>query len=250
MIVTFNQIKVLFLSLALPTLVLSIQVKSDQHRYACGQRPINGIGVITSGQSTWPGQFPWHAALYRTKGLGSEYICGGFTIADRIVITAAHCVTAPNGYQVVASTISVRLGLYELLRMTKNTQEHRVERVYRHPNYTASSYKHDIALLLLRTVIEFNDYIQPICLWDQEKYGPGETLVGIVSGWGITEYDTLADDLKSARLPMVSLLECLESDRDLFSQAIFDGMFCAGVANSKLNTVRKRCSKFCVILYT
>nr|XP_019529528.2 ovochymase-2-like isoform X1 [Aedes albopictus] len=232
MIATFNQIKVLFLSLALPVSVLSVQVKSDQHRYACGQRPINGIGVITSGQSTWPGQFPWHAALYRTKGLGSEYICGGFTIADRIVITAAHCVTAPNGYQVVASTISVRLGLYELLRMTKNTQEHRVERVYRHPNYTASSYKHDIALLLLRTVIEFNDYIQPICLWDQEKYGPGETLVGIVSGWGITEYDTLADDLKSARLPMVSLLECLESDRDLFSQAIFDGMFCAGIANS------------------
>ncbi|XP_021696909.1 transmembrane protease serine 9 [Aedes aegypti] len=227
----FTRINFFFLTITLPA-VLSVQVKSNQHRYACGQRPINGIGVITSGQSTWPGQFPWHAGLYRTKGLGSEYICGGFIITDRFIVTAAHCTTAPNGYQIVPNGISVRLGMYELLSMTKNTQEHRVEKIYRHHNYTTSSYMHDIALLLLRTVVEFNDYIQPICLWEQEKYGPGEGLVGLVSGWGITEYDMLADKLKAARLPMVGVLECLESDRDLFSQAIFDGMFCAGLTNS------------------
>ncbi|XP_062551185.1 transmembrane protease serine 9-like [Armigeres subalbatus] len=228
---TFTLVELLFLLFPLPS-ALSIQVKSDQHRYACGRRPINGVGVITSGQSTWPGQFPWHAALFRTKGLGSEYICGGFIVTDRIVLTAAHCATATNGYQIAPSSVSVRLGLFELLSMTKNTQEHRVERIYRHHDYNASSYRHDIALLLLRTILEFNDYVQPICLWEDGKYGPGDNLVGIVSGWGITEYDMLADELKSARLPMVSVLECLESDRDLFSQAIFDGMFCAGLTNT------------------
>lgn len=64
-----------------------------------------------------------------------------------------------------------------------------------------------------------------------QKFGRGEDLVGIVSGWGLTEYDVLADELKSARMPMVGYLECLESDRDLFSHVIFDGMFCAGLTN-------------------
>lgn len=223
---------ILLLPFILPA-VLSIQVKSDQHRYSCGQRPINAVGVITAGQSTWPGEFPWHASLHRTKGLGSEYICGGFIASDRIVITAAHCVTAPNGYQVVPNVLSVRLGLYELLSMTRNTQEHRVQRIQRHDNYTGMSYKHDIALLFLKTIVEFGDYVQPICLWELRKYGQGDNLVGIVSGWGLTEYDVLADRLKSARMPMVDYLECLESDRDLFSQVIFDGMFCAGLTNGE-----------------
>lgn len=230
MAVAFAGLSPVLLLLVLPQ-VLSIQVQSDQHRFSCGQRPISAVGVITAGQSTWPGEFPWHASLHRTKGLGSEYICGGFIASDRIVITAAHCVTAPNGYQVVSNVLSVRLGLYELSSMTRNTQEHRVQRIQRHDNYTGTSYKHDIALLFLRTVVEFSDYVQPICLWELQKHGRGEDLVGVVSGWGLTEYDVLADRLKSARMPMVGYLECLESDRDLFSQVIFEGMFCAGLTN-------------------
>lgn len=223
----------LLLLLTIPIGSFALQAKSDEHRYRCGQRPINTIGVITSGQSARPGEFPWHAAIYRTQQLGSAYICGGFLVSDLMVITASHCVTATNGYQVVANAISVRLGMFNLLTVNRNTQEHRVEKIYRHENYTASSYRHDIALLLLQTVAEFNEYVQPICLWNTEEYGEGRDLLGYVSGWGLTEYDSLANTLKSAMIPMVSFLECLESDRNLFAEVLFDGMFCAGLRNGK-----------------
>ncbi|XP_058819332.1 ovochymase-2-like isoform X2 [Topomyia yanbarensis] len=210
----------------------AIQVKTDQSdRYRCGQRPINTVAVITAGQTTQPGEFPWHAAIYRMEQLGSSYICGGFLISDRMTITAAHCVTNPNGFKVVPSGISVRLGMFELITVSKSTQEHRVEKIYRHENYTASSYRHDIAVLLLHTIAEFNEYIQPICLWDTNEYGDGGELVGVVAGWGLTEYEMLASTLKSTEMPMVSFLECLDGDRNLFSQVLFDGMFCAGLRN-------------------
>ncbi|XP_053695589.1 transmembrane protease serine 9-like isoform X2 [Sabethes cyaneus] len=210
----------------------ALQVQSDQYRHQCGQRPIQSVGVITAGRATYPGEFPWHAAIYRVQLLGSSYVCGGFLISDRIVATAAHCVTdQENGFLITAGGVSVRLGMFELLTVSRNTQEHRVGKIYRHENYTASSYRHDIALLVLQTVVEFNAYVQPICLWDVQRFGGGFELTGVVSGWGLTEYDVLANVLKSAKLPMVSFLECLQSDRDLFSQILYEGMFCAGLRN-------------------
>ncbi|XP_055545398.1 ovochymase-like isoform X2 [Wyeomyia smithii] len=210
----------------------TIQVKSDQHQYRCGQRPIQSVGVITAGRTARPGEFPWHAAIYRMQQLGSSYICGGFLVSDRVLATAGHCVTDPeNGFLVSASGLAVRLGMFEMLTVSRNTQEHRVYRIYRHENFTASSYRHDIALLILHTMVEFNAYVQPICLWDVERFGEGSGLVGFVTGWGLTEYDLLANVLKSAKIPMVGMLECLESDRDLFSQVLYEGMFCAGSKN-------------------
>ncbi|EDS44459.1 coagulation factor X [Culex quinquefasciatus] len=230
---------ILSLQVLLPVIAAALQPKATDHLFRCGQRPANSIGVITSGQSTWPGQFPWHAALYRRQLVGSEYICGGFLVSDRVVVTAAHCVTAPNGYQMVPEALSVRLGVYELLAMTRNGQEHRVERVYRHEDYVASSYRQDVAVLMLQTVVEFTRFVQPVCLWNVEEFGAGLDLVGTVSGWGLTEYDVLANSLKSARLPMVSYLDCLEKDRDVFAPVLFDGMFCAGLDNGEV-AVSKR----------
>ncbi|XP_038106786.1 ovochymase-2 [Culex quinquefasciatus] len=222
---------ILPLQLLLPVIAAALQPKATDLLFRCGQRPANSIGVITAGQSTWPGQFPWHAALYRRQLLGSEYICGGFLVSDRVVVTAAHCVTAPNGYQMVPEALLVRLGVHELLAMSRDGQEHRVERVYRHEEYEGSSYRHDVAVLMLQTVVEFTRFVQPVCLWNVGEFGTGLDLVGTVSGWGLTEYDVLANSLKSARLPMVSYLDCLEKDRDVFAPVLFDGMFCAGLDN-------------------
>ncbi|XP_058446760.1 coagulation factor VII-like [Malaya genurostris] len=202
---------------------------TDGHR--CGQRPVNAIAVITAGQTTRSGEFPWHAAIYLVERLRSSYICGGFLISDRITITAAHCVTNHNGFELSPSGLSVRLGMFELLTLSKTTQEHRVEKIHRHGNYSASSHRHDIAVLLLHTVAEFNEHVQPICLWNNKEHGEGEALVGAVAGWGLTENDTLASTLKATKIPMVSFLECLDSDRNLFSHVLFDGMFCAGLRN-------------------
>ena len=50
-------------------------------------REIQGDGRIYGGRDVEAGQWPWQASL-QVRG---RHICGGALIADRWVITAAHC---------------------------------------------------------------------------------------------------------------------------------------------------------------
>ncbi|XP_058058302.1 uncharacterized protein LOC131209286 isoform X2 [Anopheles bellator] len=201
--------------------------------FRCGQRPIGAPGSITSGTASWPGQFPWHVALWHhaVQQLATiAYACGGFIVGPRAIITAAHCVTSRSGYQMAANELTVRVGLYELLAMARHSQEHRVQSVHRHGNYSSGSPRHDLAMLTLRTVLEFDEFVQPVCL--STGPGPGsERIYGFVSGWGLTEGDVLPRTLQFAAMPVVSPLQCLASDPPLFSQVLYEGMFCAGWEN-------------------
>ncbi|CAG9831447.1 unnamed protein product [Diabrotica balteata] len=49
--------------------------------------------LISHGEPTREGEFPWHAALYYTKGTDLTYICGATLISKYHLITVAHCVT-------------------------------------------------------------------------------------------------------------------------------------------------------------
>ncbi|XP_055590228.1 serine protease 55-like [Uranotaenia lowii] len=215
----------------LSQIVHPLVVKQNDPGYRCGQRPINHLNTIISGQNSWPGQFPWHLGLFELQQLGSSYLCGGFLVSDRLALTAAHCVTAPNGFQIAPEVLFIRLGLVELMTVNRNTQEHRVQAVHRHESFSATSYKHDVAILMLQTIVEFDDFVQPVCLWSNFEHGKATEMSGYVSGWGLTEYRRLANKLKTASFPMVSTLECLESDRPLFGQLLYPGMFCAGSRN-------------------
>ncbi|XP_049536844.1 polyserase-2-like [Anopheles darlingi] len=226
------------LLLLLLTIILARLITVEAVR--CGQRPIAAPGTITSGEPSWPGQFPWHAAVWhRTQQLmlATAYACGGFIVGPRAIITAAHCVTAPSGYQMAANELTVRVGLYELLAMARHSQEHPVQVVHRHARFSSGSPHHDLALLTLRTLIEFDAFVQPICLprpADDALSGHlnnGVVVYGIVSGWGLTEGDGLARTLRMSTMPTVSHLQCLASDPILFAPVLYEGMFCAGWKN-------------------
>uniref|UniRef100_A0A8D8RLH0 Peptidase S1 domain-containing protein n=1 Tax=Cacopsylla melanoneura TaxID=428564 RepID=A0A8D8RLH0_9HEMI len=69
--------------------------------------------LVTNGQKTARGQWPWHAALYKTEGINLSYICGGSLITSMYVITAAHCVTKkPYDKPVDSDTLVIYLGKY------------------------------------------------------------------------------------------------------------------------------------------
>ncbi|XP_053665500.1 ovochymase-2-like [Anopheles marshallii] len=217
--------------LALLSLAIHWRIDPIAADSVCGQRPIAAPGTITYGTSSWPGQFPWHVALYRTEQhLSISYACGGFIVGERVVITAAHCVTAPSGYQLAADELIVRAGLYDLLALARHSQEHRVGKIHRHDNFTVGSPRHDLALLSLRTVVEFGEFVQPICLPERENALQGVEF-GSVAGWGLTELDVPARTLRSSAMPVVSYIRCLESDSSLFGPVLYDGMFCAGWEN-------------------
>uniref|UniRef100_A0A182RU96 Peptidase S1 domain-containing protein n=1 Tax=Anopheles funestus TaxID=62324 RepID=A0A182RU96_ANOFN len=219
------------ISLTLLSLAIHWQIDPIGANSVCGKRPIAAPGTITYGQSSWPGQFPWHVALYRTEQhLSISYACGGFIVSERTVITAAHCVTAPSGYQIAADELIVRVGLYDLLTLARHSQEHTAGKIYRHDNFTLGSPRHDLALLTLRTIVEFGPFVQPICLPTEEN-ALQEIDFGIVAGWGLTEHDAPARTLRSSTIPVVSYIRCLESDSSLFGPVLYDGMFCAGLQN-------------------
>lgn len=62
----------------------NVEVESLQAR----PRPL-----ITYGNDTEEGEYPWHAALYHVKEIDLAYICGASLISNYHVITVAHCVT-------------------------------------------------------------------------------------------------------------------------------------------------------------
>jgi len=114
------------------------------------QQPSSGLGscgevklavpLVTSGQSTHRGQWPWHVALYMIEGINLSYHCGGSLVSKNKVVTgkcetgftsvswrfqycqlfictAAHCVTKKQNDAVLnSSKIVVYLGKYHQLQ--------------------------------------------------------------------------------------------------------------------------------------
>lgn len=60
-----------------------------------------------------------------------------------------------------------------------------------------------------------------------------------VVGWGLDENEQTVEDLKVARMPVVSTETCLRSYPQFYSQFTNNGTFCAGYLNGKFVVLRK-----------
>lgn len=72
-------------------------IDSSAFPFVIMTRIADGCGVradtqqrIVGGQLSYPGRWPWMAALFRATS--SQY-CAGALISDRHILTAAHCVS-------------------------------------------------------------------------------------------------------------------------------------------------------------
>ncbi|XP_053683636.1 phenoloxidase-activating factor 3-like [Sabethes cyaneus] len=194
----------------------------------CGIPKIWAQELITNAQDTAPGDWPWHAAIFRRKGHSTDYVCGGTVISEEFIVTAAHCVmNAANGFQLAPNRIFVRLGIHDLHVINPEfIQQHEVGKIFKFANFTR--FVDDIALLKLSTIIRFTDYVQPACV-NLEPNITGE--YGTVVGWGLTENDETSPILKKADIPVIDPVACLKTDRVLFGRTLDDGLFCAGYTN-------------------
>lgn len=99
-------------------------------------------------------------------------LCSGTALARDLVLTAAHCVTAPIAYEVKAYQTGASI---------------RVRSIVRHPhfnyaNYAASRATADLALLKLEAPLP--DIVVPATLAAARRVAAGETLT--IAGFGVT----------------------------------------------------------------
>ncbi|XP_071443129.1 uncharacterized protein [Hetaerina americana] len=202
---------------------------------ACGRIEVQPSPLITYGQRTARGQWPWHAAIYQSKGTDLSYICGGSLIGKRAILTAAHCVSRRYiDRPVDPESLVVYLGKYHLKLWSEGgVQDKQVLEVHVHPEYNSTDFQADIAILILSSPVEFTIYVKPICLWDRHRPSLSEVEghEGVVVGWGYDERGMVTEDLMMAKMPIVSQQTCIWSYPQFFSHFTSNRTYCAGFRN-------------------
>ncbi|XP_060532656.1 phenoloxidase-activating factor 1-like [Cylas formicarius] len=213
----------------------SAQIEQNVLGDACGTVIKQPRPLITHGQETVGGEFPWHAALYHTRGIDLTYICGGSLITTQHVITVAHCVTRRKTNEPLSpNNLVVYLGKYYLTVWKQNPgiQNRQVSKVIVYPKYFPQNFTHDIAILKLETACDITNWVRPVCLWEgASDLQNVVSKLGTVVGWGYDEKGKVSEELTKAHMPIVSQLTCVYSLPDFYSRFTSVYTFCAGFKN-------------------
>lgn len=103
-------------------------------------------------------------------------------------------------------------------------------KIHVHPDWNPSvdSYDADLATLQLEHALNFNSFIQPICLW--ETFNDPGVKKGIVVGYGRNESQDLQKIPRKIEIPMQTQEQCFLSNPEL-AELSSKRTFCAGSAD-------------------
>ncbi|VVC45038.1 C-type lectin fold,Low-density lipoprotein (LDL) receptor class A, conserved site,Kringle-like fold,SRCR [Cinara cedri] len=216
-------------TISIPTKIYPKQLLSNQ----CGKRLVTSSYLrkmiqprIASGFSTQRGDHPWQASIRSKTPVGqTEHVCGAVIISKYHVLTAAHCVR-----DLIKDVYYVRIGDFNMDIKEDSEQDIDIDEIFNHEHFEGDvKLNNDISVIKLKTTgIEFNDYVQPICLPSKNitlKFNMNCT----ISGWGSDGSigSSFAKTLRSASVPIIDTKICKAAY--VYGKAgISDGMFCAG----------------------
>ncbi|XP_053222974.1 suppressor of tumorigenicity 14 protein isoform X1 [Podarcis raffonei] len=197
---------------------------SDEDNCNCGKRFYSKQSRIVGGEDSDEGEWPWQVSFH-TKDTG--HFCGATLISQNWVVSAAHCFQDDWRRHLDHRTITAYMGLLDQGdRSNSNVQQRGLKRVIRHPYFNDASYDNDIAVAELSSPVEFNKYIQPICLPDVTHDFPvGKSLW--VTGWGATqESGNGASILQKLEIRVINQTVCRSL---MVPNDVTDRMMCVGV---------------------
>lgn len=191
---------------------------------------------IVGGSVASVGQWPSLVAITSvgTEPLRLRQFCGGSVVADRWVLTAAHCLFNVDGSLTTADQIRVVAGINDL--NDPDALETVVTNIFMHPLYENTVIPaNDIALLELGTSV-----LAPLnLLLDSDP----DLLVGqlaYIAGWGaLTEEGPFTDErfpslLQDAAIPIVSRAQC--NLPESYNGSIQQTQLCAGYRRGGVDT--------------
>ncbi|MEI9412338.1 serine protease [Mesorhizobium salmacidum] len=200
----------------------------------CGQ---GGVPKIINGREAEAGRFPWVVSVGIAEAINfNGHRCGGTIIAERYVLTAAHCFGAgapPSLYAVQSGTVS--LGRY----MDKT----KVKRILIHPDFDPDTLVADVALLEMQEPFVWSDAVKPVTLEDDDTFRKsGHEDVNSVAIYTVTGFGQTSDNgLPASRLRYADNLPSLTTDKcralkdwnePVLGDALKAGMICAGDTNN------------------
>ncbi|KAH8358830.1 hypothetical protein KR093_002780 [Drosophila rubida] len=200
----------------------------------CGTTPWYEVDRVVGGTEVQPDEFSWLVSLEYGNIISG--ICGGSIVNARYVLTAAHCVTG-KGIDDLGGLKSVRVGNFtEQLKCDYGTegcqqyQRFRIDEVIVHRGYIVNFVErivNDIALVRLKTRIEFTSMLKPICLpigTDRNIPEATSSTPLVVTGWGRTSIRTDNVAKRAVSMPMWTQDRCLQDPRR------DETLICTGVA--------------------
>ncbi|XP_035918056.1 chymotrypsin-2-like [Anopheles stephensi] len=149
---------------------------------------------VVGGTDAAPGSAPYQVSLQGLFG----HSCGGSIIDRQWVLTAAHCVqtTSPKLLKVLVGTNKLKSG----------GQRYGVEKFFIHSRYSIPAFHNDIALVKLKSTLQYSDLVQPIVYWEREV---PENATLRLTGWGrLSAIGSIPDNLQTIDLKYVPYEEC------------------------------------------
>ncbi|XP_032858988.1 transmembrane protease serine 9 isoform X3 [Tyto alba] len=187
----------------------------DERNCDCGLTTALAFSKIVGGSTAARGEWPWQVSLWLRR---KEHKCGAVLIADRWLLSAAHCFDIYSDPKMWVAFLGT-----SFLSGIDGKME-KIFRIYKHPFYNVYSLDYDVALLELNMPIQFSNTIKPICLPDNSHiFHEGARC--FITGWGSTkEGGLMSKHLQKAAVNMIGDQAC----KKFYPVQISSRMVCAG----------------------
>uniref|UniRef100_A0A2K6VB70 Uncharacterized protein n=1 Tax=Anopheles darlingi TaxID=43151 RepID=A0A2K6VB70_ANODA len=180
---------------------------------------------IVGGENAVEHEFPYQISLqinYHKPGRPTFHFCGGSLIAERFVLTAAHCVPEDIPAGAVPEAVA---GEHDFTQFDESVQRRAIVEFIVHEGYSGGIGPNDIAVFRVDRPFHLNRNVQLINLPEPEALPSG---LCIISGWGSTSFSpfpTYPSILQKTTIPIFDLEACREI---YITQNIADSNICAG----------------------
>ncbi|XP_075786589.1 atrial natriuretic peptide-converting enzyme isoform X3 [Pelodiscus sinensis] len=191
----------------------------------CGRRPAARMSKrILGGRTSRPGRWPWQCSLQSEP---SGHICGCVLIANKWVLTVAHCFEGREN----AAVWKVVFGINNLDHPSIFMQTRLVKTIILHPRYNRAVVDYDISIVELNEDINETSYVRPVCLPSREQLVEPDTYC-YITGWGHMG-NKMPFKLQEGEVRIISLEQC-QSYFDM--KTITNRMLCAGYESGTVDS--------------